>query len=70
MVLPGGDSPSSTVVPTAEVENARVQITPSLGFKIVVVEADDVADTTGYHAHNGIGSIHPPFRWEDVDCGR
>ncbi len=42
----------------------------SLGFKIVVVEANDVADTTGYRARNGTGSSHPLFRWEGVDVDR
>ncbi len=33
----------------------------SLGFKIVVVKANDVADMTGYRARDGTGSSHPPF---------
>ena len=67
-MLPGGDSPSLTVVPTVEVERATAKY--SLGFKIVVVEADDVADRTGYCACNGKGSSHPPFRWEGVDVDK
>ena len=44
----------------------------SLGFKIVVVEADDVAYTTGFCTCNGAGSSHPSFQWqwEGIDVGR
>ncbi len=41
-----------------------------LSFKIIVVEANDVADTTGYRARDGTGSSHPPSQWEGVDVGR
>ena len=42
----------------------------SLGFKILIVGADDVADTTGYRACNWSGSSRPPFRCEGIDVGR
>ena len=67
-MLPGGDSPPLTVVPTVEVERATAKY--SLGFKIVVVEADDVANMPRYRAFNGTVSSHPLFRWEGIDVGR
>jgi hypothetical protein len=42
----------------------------SLGFKIVIVEANDVADTSGYPACNESSSGHPPFQWEGIDVDR
>ena len=41
-----------------------------LGFEVVVVKADDVADTSGHRALNESSSGHPPFRWEGIDVGR
>ena len=41
-----------------------------LGFKIVIVEANDVADTSGYPACNESSSGHPPFQWEGIDVDR
>ena len=61
-MLPGGGSPSSTVVPMAEVEYVR--------FKIVVIEDDDFTYAARYCACNGAGSSHPSFRWEGIDVGR
>ena len=48
----------------------RLSAKYSLGFKIVVVEADDVANMPRYRAFNGTVSSHPLFRWEGIDVGR
>ena len=42
----------------------------SLGFKIVLVEANDVANSTRHRAYNRLGSGHPPFQWEGIEVGR
>ncbi len=48
----------------------RVSTEDSLGFKIVIVEANDVTGSTGHCADNGPISGHPTFCWEGIDGGR
>ena len=39
-------------------------------FEVVVVKANDDADTSGHHSCNGSSSGHPPFQWEGIGVGR
>jgi len=39
-------------------------------LQIVLVEANDVANSTRHRAYNRLGSGHPPFQWEGIEVGR